>query len=214
MKPAVALILFAAALTAVLLAVGQGPFAPAVFEYGVIRTYDGVLQEWPVPLLATNGGTYLLVGAGKHGIAGEVRGLANSNVVLQGSLIRRGSDRMIEVRPDSLKAGSMQGAHPHREPLGLTELSGEVVDTKCYLGVMNPGEGKVHRQCAARCISGGVPVALATKDRLVILVGNDGRPVNKEVLEFAGERIKAIGRLVRTGETYALAVKHGDFRRE
>jgi hypothetical protein len=27
-------------------------------------------------------------------------------------------------------------------------LTGEIVDSKCYLGVMNPGQGKVHRDCA------------------------------------------------------------------
>ena len=28
---------------------------------------------------------------------------------------------------------------------GEVTLAGEIVDSKCYLGVMNPGNGKVHR---------------------------------------------------------------------
>jgi hypothetical protein len=43
-------------------------------------------------------------------------------------------------------------------------LRGEIVDTKCYLGVMTPGEDKVHRGCAVRCISRGVPPAFLVRD--------------------------------------------------
>ncbi len=63
--------------------------------------------------------------------------------------------------------------------LGAVTLTGEIVDTKCHLGVMNPGEGKVHRDCAVRCISGGAPpVSGADQEgdtRLLLLTGADGR---------------------------------------
>ena len=38
------------------------------------------------------------------------------------------------------------------EVLGPVELTGEIADSKCWLGVMNPGEGTVHRDCARRCL--------------------------------------------------------------
>ena len=49
--------------------------------------------------------------------------------------------------------------------LGEHTLRGEIVDIKCYLGVMKPAHGKPHRSCAARCISGGIPPVLMVKDR-------------------------------------------------
>ena len=40
-------------LVAVLLVFGQSPFAASAFEYGQFREYDGVIEEWPYPALAT-----------------------------------------------------------------------------------------------------------------------------------------------------------------
>jgi hypothetical protein len=48
--------------------------------------------------------------------------------------------------------------------LGEVDLVGEIVDSKCYLGNMNPGNGKVHRDSAVRCLSGGIPPVFATND--------------------------------------------------
>lgn len=58
--------------------------------------------------------------------------------------------------------------------------SGELVDTKCYFGVMRPATGKVHRACAVRCLDGGVPPGLLLRtgdgaDRVVLLAGEEGR---------------------------------------
>ena len=55
---------------------------------------------------------------------------------------------------------------------------------KCYLGVINPGNGKVHRDCAVRCLSGGVTPVFATNDfngRPTILVLTDLRVAKTEV---------------------------------
>jgi hypothetical protein len=47
--------------------------------------------------------------------------------------------------------------------LGTQTLIGEIVDSKCYLGVMNPGALIPHRACAIRCISGGIPPVLLVR---------------------------------------------------
>jgi hypothetical protein len=65
------------------------------------------------------------------------------------------------------------------EVIGTVELPGEIVDTKCYLGAMRPGVGKVHRACAARCLSGGIPPGLLVRDKaggafVFMLAGADG----------------------------------------
>lgn len=102
--------------------------------------------------------------------------------------------------------------------LGQVTLSGEIVDSKCYLGVMNPGSGKVHRDCAVRCISGGIPPAFSVKDaegrpKILLLAGVDGRQLNREVLDFVAEPITIRGRLTRSGETYILWTEPSSFVR-
>ncbi len=85
------------------------------------------------------------------------------------------------------------------QALGDTMLSGEIIDPKCYLGAMNPGEGKPHRSCAIRCISGGIMPMLTwmngNKREYAVLTGSYGRPINKEVLFAVAEPVRIRGKL-------------------
>src|SRR5207302_1569532 len=105
-------------------------------------------------------------------------------------------DRMIELLPGSL---SVTGASAEVESvdLGAVQFTGEIVDTKCYFGVMNPGNGKVHRDCAARCLSGGVPPGFLVRDTAgrveTLLLGNWRR----DLLAHVAEPVTLGGRLVR-----------------
>lgn len=42
-------------------------------------------------------------------------------------------------------------------------LDGELVDSKCYLGTMKPGDGKTHKSCAILCLRGGIPPLFVSK---------------------------------------------------
>ena len=75
---------------------------------------------------------------------------------------------------------------------------GELVDTKCFLGVMRPATGKVHRGCAVRCLSGGAPPALLVRDEqgngvALLLASLNDQPLDIEwelaarVLEVEGD---------------------------
>ena len=78
------------------------------------------------------------------------------------------------------------------------QLTGEIVDSKCYFGVMNPGNGKVHRDCAVRCISGGIPPAFLVRDangQTVTLLLANWKP---ELLNHIAEPITIRGRLSRS----------------
>lgn len=203
-----------------LLVLGQTPFASSAFEYGIHRSYEGTIEEWPYPILRANDASYLLVAPGKHGLVDSVKGLQGRTVHLEGTQIERGTNRMIEVIPASLREVP---AHPVAQEktvtLGSIVLRGEIVDGKCYQGVMNPGQGKVHRSCAARCISGGAPPAFIARDasgetRVLLLTGSDGRPLSKEVLPFVGEPMKISGELVRHGSRLVLKAEPTQFRRE
>ena len=213
-------ILLAGLIAGGLLIFGQPPFAMSRFEYGEYRDYAGVIEEWPYPMLVTDNASFLLVAPGKHGLSDTVKGLQGKHVQLKGSLIERTPDRMIEVGPASIVVGtSSLLATPSRAiDLGLVTLRGEIVDTKCYLGVMNPGEHKVHRDCAVRCISGGVPPAFLARDasgdrRVLLLVAEDGRALSRAVLPFVAEPLEISGVLVRTGSTLTLKADPARFRR-
>jgi len=97
--------------------------------------------------------------------------------------------------------------------MGPVTVRGEIVDRKCYLRVMNPGRTKVHRDCAVRRISGGIPPALATEDGLYLLVGSDGRQLNREVLALVGETVEVSGTVERSGETLTLKTEPAALRR-
>jgi hypothetical protein len=213
-------ILLAGLIAGGLLILGQPPFATSKFEYGEYRDYAGVIEEWPYPLLVTDNASFLLVAPGKHGLSDTVKGMQGKHVQLKGSLIERTSDRMIEVVPASIAVGTQrsQAASQRIIDLGSVTLRGEIVDTKCYLGVMNPGERKVHRDCAVRCISGGVPPAFLARDasgdsRVLLLVAEDGHPLSWEVLPFVAEPLEISGVLVRTGSTVTLKADPARFRR-
>lgn len=209
------------AVSAALLVVAQGPFAAGRFEYEQYRDYEGRIEEWPYPMLLSGSAGFLLVAPGKHGAAELVHGLQGRTVRLKGALIQREADTMLELLPGSLEANPGE-AHPSPElkvDLGRFTLTGEIVDSKCFFGVMNPGNGKVHRDCAVRCISGGIPPAFLVRDasgdaRVLLLTGADGRPIGREVLDYVAEAVTLPGRLLRQGSRLIFQAEPRDIRRE
>ncbi|MBL8219175.1 MAG: hypothetical protein JNL62_08090 [Bryobacterales bacterium] len=170
----IGLLALAAALS-VTLVLAQRPFAVASFEYGVVRDFAGVLYEHPFPHVVTADRTsYLLAGAGKHG-SREVMGHDGQDVRLRGSRVLRAGMTMIEVETGSARFGAASHGAEKVTVMGRQSLRGEIVDGKCYLGVMNPGAGQVHRDCAARCLAGGLPALFVTGGEVLVLSGFDAR---------------------------------------
>jgi hypothetical protein len=207
----VAGLLAGAALTALALATHQSGFPPAFFEFSRTQTWGGVIVEQPYPTLLAEDKRYLLVAVGKHGVTAETQKFAGQPVRLQGKLIHRDGRAMIEVVPDSITADSHENAAMTPEvDLGPVTLAGEIVDSKCYLGVMNPGEGKVHRDCAVRCISGGIPPAVLVRNSggrpdFYLLADAAGQPIQPSaILDRVGEPVNISGRLVRAGDLMVL----------
>ncbi len=202
-----------------LLVIGQSPFAASRFDFLNYRLYRGIIYEWPYPMLIVDGRPYLLVAAGKHGADSAVRGLEGRSVELRGELIERGENRMLEIEAGSVRADPSLASHTRAMSLGRFRLAGEIVDTKCHFGVMNPGQGKVHRDCAARCISGGVPPGFLVRDadgasRVLLLVGADSRKLNTEILDYVAEPIHITGELVRSNSTWVLKADPHSFQRD
>ena len=209
-----------AATVALVMVFGQMPFAGSAFEYGKLRTLEGVVETQPFPtLLVARPGEvgqldkysrYLLVAPGKHGADDLVATVDGKQVRLQGQLIYREGGTMVEITPGSIAViDTSPAVQPTTRDLGTVTVAGEIVDSKCYLGVMNPGQGKVHRDCAARCLSGGLPAIFVTGDgrEQFLLVGLDGRAVGRDALrEFIAEPIQIQGELLETGSTRLLKI--------
>lgn len=217
-RVAVAVVVAAGLAAAVLLTVGQSRFDPGVFEFGVDRDFEGVVVERPYPLLAAPDGTdYLLVAPGKHGAGTLVAGLGGRNARVTGSRIDNGRESAIEVhRVEALPAEA--APTPDERRLGRRTLRGEIVDSKCHLGVMKPGRGKPHRACAILCIRGGIPPLLRVEDRAgavsyLLLVGPDGRSINREVLDYVADPVEVTGEVVRSGSLLVLYADPADIRR-
>lgn len=220
----------------VVLAVRQSRFEDGSFEYGTVRGFEGILEARPYPhLLVARPGTpgtgasswssWPLVAFGKRG-AGEIAaGLDGRPVRLEGELIYRGGRTMFEIvgpgiepMPPPSGAALLALPRPERQDLGEWTLVGEIVDAKCWLGVMKPGRSKPHRACAARCIAGGIPPLFVVREadgreEAFLLVSSAGGPVHAEVAPLVAEPIEITGRIVRDGDRYALRADPRTYRR-
>ncbi len=205
----------------------QTPAEPGSFEFGIERDFEGVLRGSPLPILRSVSASgavtnYLLVGEGKHGLPAFAQGHDGERVRFRGSLIQKEPSVMVEMNDaksfTALGPATASDAPEKTEPLGRVVLTGELVDTKCYFGVMRPATGKVHRACAVRCLSGGVPPGLLVRDGhgggvVVMLTGSGGGPLRLDP-QWAARSLRATGDLsLREGipvlETTGLALDPG-----
>jgi hypothetical protein len=222
----------------VAVALAQRTIGVSVFEWGNAKSFSGILKSQPYPhLLVPRPGrndsqtpfsSYYLVKPFKFGLDPEAASrLDGKAVTLKGTLIYRGDQTMIEVvsvqeevgrgvlttpTTNDPTDGALRTARPTApvsKALGQQTLVGEIVDSKCYLGVMNPGALTTHRACAIRCISGGIPPVLLVRQTngtalYFLLVSRDGKPVNKQILNLVAEPVEIAGEVERQGELLIL----------
>lgn len=178
-------------------ALGRGG-GGGTWETGTEVTLEGELVARPFPMLRVARGDgaverVLLVEMGKHGADARVAAFARSDGTrvaarARGYLIERDGQRMLELAEDA--PISLGGVLPREAVVGragTVVLEGEIVDSKCWLGVMSPGDGKAHRDCATLCIRGGIPPSIVCRagdgsTRRALVVGQDGEPLSIEVL--------------------------------
>src|SRR5258706_8474599 len=147
MKVVVVLLFVTATTCAIGFAALQRTYARSFFESGKERTFEGVIEASPYPALlsspnAANSSAlrYLLVAKGKHGADSQVAAYVGRSVRLRGTLIYRDDQKMIALSGGSIAVLSdAQQNQVAPKNLGEFDLVGEIVDSKCYLGNMNPG---------------------------------------------------------------------------
>jgi hypothetical protein len=207
-----------------ILAVGHRPLEGGTFEFGHLTEHHGTIVEAPVPMLQPDDPREpwpLLAARGKHGAASLLHGFGGKAVTLKATRISRGAGRMLEIADASMDA-DQSSAKVATEPSpvsgdrAIVSLVGEIVDTKCYLGVMVPGEGTTHRSCAALCVRGGLPPALRVRatggtDRLYLIAGSDA--TRQQAVEWAGETVEMSGAVTQQGGWLVLTTEPGAWQR-
>jgi len=215
----VLLILFPLALiVAYLLSTSQKKFSTAIFEFGKLTEVKGIYYNNPIPMLKVFDKNNLsisipLVGYGKHGAETAIMELEKEKgvllngkeVTLKGTLIYGDGKTLLQVDKNDnpiVNIGAESTIQLQQKELGTQTIRGEIVDPKCYFGVMKPGEGKVHRDCAIRCILGGIPPVLHVQNEkgesnYYLIVGTNGEKINEAVQDLVAEPVTIEARVVQ-----------------
>lgn len=183
---------------------------PATWNTGQALEWEGRLIHDPYPALITDdGATHLVVEIGKVSAHDRVDPHAGKRVTLAGYPLERDGRQMIELLEGDGAFVAIGGeAGDVFEPIvgsDAVDVVGEIVDGKCFLGAMKPGDGKSHKACAVLCIAGGLPPMVHTR-------GPDGSPVfallmvdgdaslPRELWDIVGEPVRIEGTRGRVGD--------------
>ena len=196
----------------------QKPFNNHFFEFGQTSEITGTYFHSPFPMLIADdqmikeglSKDILLVGYGKFGAAGTMKSIQEKSgdlngkkITLQGTLTYGDGKTLLELTQEGASLVKIENQSVANSPLNTPtaiSVQGEIIDPKCYFGVMKPGEGKVHKSCAIRCISGGIPPVLRhetgdtkTPYHYYLLVDQKGNDINKNILPFVAEQVSISG---------------------
>ena len=77
-----------------------------------------------------------------------------------------------------------------------TSITGEIVDTGCYLGHASRGAG--HADCASQCIRGGMPMGLLTNRGTLYLItmNHDNPDAYNKLKAMAGKKVTVSGAII------------------
>lgn len=232
-RKVVLLLLILVIVTGMILALQQRKFSNSVFEYGQLTEVTGTYIQTPVPAIKVKSKpdmfgnsafiTIPLVGYGKHGAETVIdviemqKGikLHQREVTLKGSLIYNDGKTLLQIDEHDnplIKVSEKETAlNIEKKELGTVELIGEILDPKCYFGVMKPGRGKPHRDCAIRCIAGGMsPVFYVWHENgeaaYYLLLDENGNRLNEKVQDYVAEPIRLKARAVQYDDWTVLYV--------
>ncbi|HET9744548.1 MAG TPA: hypothetical protein VFP97_02480 [Chitinophagaceae bacterium] len=231
----VLLVLFPLALiVGYLLSTNQKKFSTARFEYGKLTELTGIYFNKPVPLLKVYDKnrepiTIPLVGYGKHGAETAIleietekkTSLNGREVTMKGTLLYGDGKTILQIDKNDkpvVNIGSGSTFSVVERDLGVQTIRGEIVDPKCYFGVMKPGEGKVHRDCAIRCILGGIPPVLHVQNEkgesnYYLIVGPNGEKINESVQDIVAEPVSIEAKVIQQDDWIILYTDKQNMKR-
>jgi hypothetical protein len=210
---------------ALIFSFSQKPFKNSRFELATATKITGVFHENPYPMLQVQiaENTFknvLLLGFGKSSanpflkkIQEEVPDLNGRKLAIEGNLIYYNGKTLIQITDEEkiTFADKSISIVPVKTAISSMTFQGEIIDPKCYFGVMKPGKGKIHRSCAVRCISGGIPPVFATTDgnnvaTYFLLTDLNGKPINNQVLPYVGKPSDITGIVEKFEDWYVLKI--------
>jgi hypothetical protein len=199
-----------------------------VWDQGQPVRVHGTIVARPYPMLLARNPDgkpefILLVEVGKRGGGQRAAAFDGKRVTVSGWPLNRDGRRMIELEPEdsALTTDADLGSPdplPTPLPGGRITLRGEIVDSKCFLGAMKPGEGKTHKECATLCIRGGIPPMFVARDALghnfyYLLRTPEGGPIDPAIHPLIADPVEVTGELSTWGELRILTVTPADVRR-
>jgi len=211
-------------------------FAAGNFEFGQLTELKGIYFNSPVPCIKVINGkdiwgnvsymTIPLIGYGKHGADGIITdiekekniSLNQKEVTLKGTLLYNDGKTLMQIDKNDNPLIKISTAVispeflPKKKDLGIQTMKGEIVDPKCFFGVMKPGEGKPHKDCAIRCILGGMPPVLVVRNEkdeanYYLIVGANGEKMNEAVKDFVAEPVSVEAKLVQYDDWIVMYVQ-------
>jgi hypothetical protein len=192
------------------IAMGQQSAGQGIWDVSEKQEITGFLTVDPYPVIHLVGEdqrSVILVQQGKHSAFDKAHPFADSWVSISGYAITRGDWSMLEIPPSSdfVREASNSSLNLSPELLGEITLQGEIIDSKCFLGVMKPGYGKTHRACAAMCLLGGMPpmfvVKSTTGERFgYLLTQEDGTSASLELVNNVAVPVSLTGQLEKRGD--------------
>ncbi len=190
---------------------------------GATHSVTGVLTNDPYPMIRTPDATspsgmrtILIVAEGKCTSGLKLDSAKGRLVTADGVLIERKNRQMLEVPlfldqwlSDAPSADqrqlSAEFVTPTVETLGVARLKGNIMDSKCFFGVMRPGRGRTHKACASLCIRGGIPPSFWARgdngrESVLLMTDAKGGPIGEDVLPLVADPVEAEGEIVRVGD--------------
>ncbi len=211
---------------AALAAISQREAGAGFWDTATPRAWEGTVRLDPYPMLIVEpgglepAGRVFVVQMGKVGAQEPLAGFGDARVRVEGYQLERDGRRIIELAPDAavVRLGGAQLPVPPEQQLGEVTLDGEIVDYKCFLGAMKPGDGKGHKACATLCIRGGIPPMFVTRGAdgmptYTLLVDSQGDPEIDSFIDYAGEPVSLTGVLVQRGDLRMIRVSPGGVTR-
>ena len=176
------------------------------------QSWIGTVADEPFPALVTaEGELFLLVGIGKLGVHDRITPHVGTPVTVEGFLLQRDDRRIIElidgdaaITPAPSDTPTTRISELPRSRPRFVSLTGEIVDGKCYLGAMKPGDGKAHKACAILCIQGGLPPMLAYVNHddelaMALLVVDGSTVLAPSILNLVAEPVSVEGSVTSIG---------------
>ncbi len=192
------------------------------------RDVEGLLVSEPVPhLIVPRPGTasdeqafsrYVLTGTGKTAPKSSILEQVGQWVKLNGIVVSRNQLSAARSAEPIQAPANVQPMPDQGTQLGEFSLVGEILDGKCYPGVMKPGQGKTHRACAIRCISGGVPAVFRVQNRrdnvmYFLLADSQGKAVNDRILGKIGDNLRITGKVIQYDDMYVIQADPSSYER-